>query len=99
MADAQRTSERTAKGGDVAAAAHHDDHGHSVAAWTLVAIVLVGCLISSFALVLAQPWMFWAGLGVVVVGLVVGKVLQAMGFGAKVYEQSSTDPNRQQGVK
>jgi hypothetical protein len=39
------------------------------------------------------------GLGVIVVGVIVGKVLQVMGFGVKTYEQSPNDTNRPRGVQ
>jgi hypothetical protein len=77
----------------------HDDHGHSVAAWTLVIIVLVGVLVGCVALIANQPWLFWVGLGVIVVGVIVGKVLQVMGFGVKTYEQGANEPNRPRGVR
>lgn len=93
MSEVQRTPRQAA------AAPHPDDQGHSAAAWTLVTIVLVGSLISAAALVANQHWMFWTGLGVMVLGAIVGKVMQVMGFGVKVYEQSPTDPGRAQGVR
>ena len=34
------------------------------------------------AILIAEPWVFWAGLVLVVVGVVVGKVMQMMGMGA-----------------
>ena len=41
-------------------------HGNTPAAWTAVAIMFVGFLISGFALPLELPWLFFVGLGVVV---------------------------------
>lgn len=86
------------------AAQQHDEdesHGHSVAAWVLVGIVLVGALISAFSMVLNHPTFFIVGLVVMVVGLIVGKVLQSMGYGAdKVIEKASPrNPDRPQGIK
>jgi hypothetical protein len=92
MVEAQRAARQTAE-------PPHDDHGHSVAAWSLVIIVLVGVLVGCVALIANQPWLFWVGLGVVVVGVIVGKVLQVMGFGVKTYEQGPNDPNRPRGVR
>ncbi|HET9828785.1 MAG TPA: HGxxPAAW family protein [Nocardioidaceae bacterium] len=92
MVEAQRPAQRTAE-------PHHDDHGHSVAAWTLVTIVLLGVLVGCVALIANQPWLFWVGLGVIVVGVIAGKVLQVMGFGVKTYEQSPSEPNRPRGVR
>lgn len=58
--------------------AEHDNHGQTPAAWTLVVFALIGCLISSIAVVVASTVWFCVGLGVVVLGLVVGKVMQMM---------------------
>ena len=62
---------------------HHEDHGHSVAAWTAVTIILIGSAIASWAVVVASPVLFWVGIGVVVLGAVAGKVLGMAGYGAK----------------
>lgn len=59
----------------------HDHHGQSVASWTAVGIILVGCLLMSIAVAIAQTWLFVVGAVVVVAGCVAGKVLSAMGFG------------------
>jgi hypothetical protein len=61
---------------------HEGDHGHSVAAWTSVGVVMAGFLIGAVALVTAQEWLFFVGVVVIAVGAVLGKVLAAMGFGA-----------------
>jgi len=62
-------------------AAPNDNHGHTVASWTLVVLVLVGVGIAAGAVVAAVVWLFWVGLGVVALGVVVGKVLQVLGHG------------------
>jgi hypothetical protein len=80
----ERRTPRTT--GDVATMAeheHHEDHGHSVAAWTAVAIILIGTAVGSGAVVIANPVLFWVGIGICVVGAVVGKVLGMAGYGAK----------------
>ena len=56
----------------------HDDHGHSPAAWTLVVIVMLGFLIGSIAMVAASPVWFWIGVAVIVLGCIIGKVMQMM---------------------
>src|SRR6476469_1743119 len=56
-------------------------HGHSVAAWTAVTILLVASAIMSLAVVLASVWMFVAGGVLVLVGVIAGKVLAMAGFG------------------
>jgi hypothetical protein len=62
--------------------AHHDNHGSTPAAWTAVTIIMVAFLVGGIGVVAAQPWLFWVGVALVVVGLVVGKVMQMMGMGA-----------------
>ncbi|MCC2308186.1 HGxxPAAW family protein [Cellulomonas chengniuliangii] len=57
------------------------NHGHTNASWTLVVFVLVGFTMSGLALVFSTPWVFWAGMGVIVLGVIVGKVLQILGHG------------------
>lgn len=57
------------------------NHGRTTAAWATVTIVVLGSLISSVAVAASLAWLFWVGLGVVVVGLVVGKVLRMLGLG------------------
>jgi hypothetical protein len=66
-------------------ATRHDsgpDHGHTVAAWTTVTIVLVGFLTSGVAVVAAEPVVFWLGLGVAALGVFAGKLLSMAGMGA-----------------
>jgi len=60
----------------------HDDHGSSPAAWTAVSIIMVAFLLGGLGILIAQPWVFWAGVVLAVVGVVVGKVMQMMGMGA-----------------
>lgn len=61
----------------------HEDHGHSTAAWTLVAIVLVGCIIVSIAVVIASVLVGLIGVAVIIVGVIAGKVLSMAGYGSK----------------
>jgi hypothetical protein len=59
----------------------HDDHGSTPAAWTAVTIIMVAFLVGGLGVLIAQPWVFWAGVVLAVVGVVVGKVMQMMGTG------------------
>jgi len=61
----------------------HDDHGHTVAAWTAVAIITLAFLVGTIGVVIAKPSVFWIGAGLIPVGLIAGKVLALLGFGAK----------------
>ena len=59
------------------------DHGHTVAAWTAVIIITLAFLIGTIGVVMAKPPVFWVGAALIPVGLVAGKVLALLGFGAK----------------
>ena len=59
----------------------HDHHGQSVAAWTAVGILLVAAALISLSFPLDSTPILIVGIALVVVGLVVGKVLAATGFG------------------
>ena len=59
----------------------HDDHGSTPAAWTAVVIITIAFTVGTLAIVLGNWPMFWVGVGLVVLGAVVGKVMQAMGLG------------------
>jgi len=70
--------------------ADHDNHGQTPAAWTAVSIMMVGFLVGCIAVVFLN-WV-WLGIGfaIVLVGAVVGKVMQMMGMG----KQSPTEAER-----
>jgi hypothetical protein len=57
------------------------DHGHTPAAWTAVLIMLAGIFVGAFAVSMLNWPLFWAGAGVVLLGLIVGKVMQMIGMG------------------
>ena len=57
------------------------NEGKTTAAWTTVAIVLVGAVVSAVGVAAGLPWLAWTGGGVIVVGLVVGGVLRSRGHG------------------
>lgn len=61
-----------------------DNHGSTPAAWVAVLIALVAFTVGGVALVFDPPnWaMFWVGVALLPVALVVGKVMSAMGLGA-----------------
>lgn len=56
-------------------------HGNSVAAWAAVGVMLVGALVACIGFTFHQPVVFYIGLGVMVVGLLVGWIMRAMGYG------------------
>lgn len=57
------------------------NHGKTPAAWTTFLLVTIGSLVSSVGLVLGSVAIAVAGGVVIIGGLVVGKVMQAMGLG------------------
>jgi fatty acid desaturase len=56
-------------------------HGNTPAAWTLVAIVLAGSLVSCLAFAVANALWFWIGCVVIAVGLLVGWIMRKAGYG------------------
>jgi hypothetical protein len=60
---------------------HFESHGHSLASWILVVLVLIGTFVASLGIVLSMIWLIVVGAVVVVAGLIVGRVLQMAGFG------------------
>ncbi|NJP51105.1 hypothetical protein HCJ93_13725 [Streptomyces sp. SBST2-5] len=56
-------------------------HGHTPAAWTGVIIAFIGFCVAGAFMVMAQPVGFWAGMGIVLLGGVVGAVMRSMGLG------------------
>jgi len=63
-------------------------HGHTPAAWTGVTIAFIGFCVAGAFMVMAQPAGFWAGMGIIVLGGVVGAVMRSMGMG----QQQSSHP-------
>lgn len=57
-------------------------HGNTPAAWTGVVIILVGFAVGGLGLVLFNWWMFWAGVLLWPIGLVIAKIMQKMGMGS-----------------
>lgn len=61
----------------------HDDHGSTPAAWTAVVIITLAFVVGTVAIIVANWTLFWTGVGLVIVGAVVGKVMQSMGLGKR----------------
>ena len=47
-------------------------------AWIVVAVILTGTCASGISLIMAAPWLFWTGVGVVVGGIMLGRATHAM---------------------
>jgi hypothetical protein len=56
-------------------------HGNTPAAWTGVTIAFLGFLLGGAAVVVANVALMFVGLGIVVAGGIVGKVMQMAGLG------------------
>ena len=62
-----------------------NDHGNTPAAWTAVIIMIIGFVVGAIAVIMENWLLFWiGGVGVVVVGAIVGKVMQMMGMGQQL---------------
>ncbi|WP_031089896.1 HGxxPAAW family protein [Streptomyces sp. NRRL WC-3549] len=56
-------------------------HGHTPAAWTGVIISFIGFCVAGVFMVAANPVGFWAGMGVVLLGGLVGFAMKTAGLG------------------
>jgi hypothetical protein len=67
---------------------HHDrptkhvHHGRTLAAWVGTTVAMVAVIVGGIAVVVQNWPLFWASVGLLVVGLIATKVLQVMGYGA-----------------
>jgi len=59
------------------------NHGSTPAAWTAVAVCLLGFSVGAVGLVVESWTTFWVGAALILVSGVVGKVMQAMGPGGR----------------
>jgi len=62
---------------------HHDDHGSTPAAWTVVVLTTIAFILGTLGVMLANWVMFWVAVGVLVLGAVLGKVMAMAGLGKK----------------
>jgi hypothetical protein len=60
-------------------------HGNTPAAWSAVTIIIVGFAVGGVGIVVASTTLAAAGGGIVVLGALVGKIMQMMGLGQKSY--------------
>jgi len=56
-------------------------HGNSPASWTTVAVILVAFIIGTFAFWFDQPWLVWAAAGLALLGVIIGLIMKAAGYG------------------
>lgn len=67
----------------------HEDHGHSVAAWTCVGILMLAALVISLGVAFGSHVLDIIGVVLIVVGVAAGVILNKTGFG------SASAPERQ----
>jgi hypothetical protein len=58
-------------------------HGNTPAAWTGVLIVLLGFSVGGIGLVIGSEMLFWIGVALAPLGVIVGKVMQKIGLGGE----------------
>ena len=56
-------------------------HGNTPAAWTTVILVILAFAVSGTAIWVGNAAMFWAGVVIAVIAVVVGKLMQMAGLG------------------
>ncbi|PYI67630.1 hypothetical protein CVV68_09315 [Arthrobacter livingstonensis] len=58
-------------------------HGNSPAAWTCVTVMLVGTIVGCVAFLIGESatLLFWIGVGIIAVGLIVGIAMKSAGYG------------------
>lgn len=59
----------------------HEDHGHSVAAWTTVGFLLAAAVCVGIGVAWGLHPLYYTGGALAIVGVLLGKVLAKMGFG------------------
>jgi hypothetical protein len=59
------------------------NHGSTPAAWTAVVLALIAFCVGGVGLMVDSWPVFWAGVALLAVAGIVGKVMQAMGMGAR----------------
>jgi hypothetical protein len=70
------------------------NHGRTPAAWTTILLVTLGSVVCALGFIFGSTPLAVAGGVVVVVGLVVGKVMQAMGLGQRRGPATTPPPSR-----
>jgi hypothetical protein len=77
------TATETAMKTDPAGSIHDEviGHGNSPAAWTCVFIMIAGSIVSGIGFAMASNLIFWAGVVVIFIGLIVGWIMKKAGYG------------------
>jgi hypothetical protein len=60
----------------------HVHHGRTLAAWAGSVVALIAFIVGGIAVVIQNWPLFWAGVGLAAVAIIVTVVLQRLGYGA-----------------
>lgn len=63
--------------------ANDPGHGHTVAAWTAVTIILIATTVGTVFFFFDMPLVVWGSAAVAAAGVLVGWILRQMGYGSK----------------
>ncbi|MEV0035831.1 MULTISPECIES: HGxxPAAW family protein [unclassified Streptomyces] len=74
-------------------------HGHTPAAWTGVTISFIGFCVAGVFMVAANSPGFWAGIGVILLGGVVGLAMKAAGLGMPKESEALVRARQQAGER
>ncbi len=71
------------------------DHGNSIAAWTMVTLIILGSLLIAVGVAFGQHSLDITGLAVGILGVMIGKILSRTGFGAPALRAPGDQESRQ----
>lgn len=57
------------------------NHGKTVAAWFTTYAVVIAFTVAGLGVAFALVWLFWVGIGLIVLSLIVSRLLVAAGYG------------------
>lgn len=75
------TSQSSARAGGEGQSAKHVHHGRTPAAWAGSLIALSAFIVGALGIVIGNMVLFWVGVALVVVALIVTQVLRKLGYG------------------
>lgn len=71
------------------------EHGSTPAAWTAVAVALTAFMVGGIGLILGPNWVvFWIGVVLLPVALVIGRVMESMGMGKNPARRADPEASR-----
>jgi hypothetical protein len=59
-----------------------DNHGNTPAAWTAVVVALAGFVVGGIGLMIGSMTVFWIGVALAPVAVIIGTIMAKMGYGA-----------------